>query len=142
MGIQFSRAEFQLWLDNDYICKPLLTDMKRIDYFFSALLILLSAGHGIPGTLMRDGWDSPEAVWSFSGSVAAWLVAAINILRTGRPEDKGVAVVALLGSLSWIGLMVWLAIVADMVLDIRIWLFVGTAAALAGFGFRTLRRQM
>ncbi len=113
--------------------------MKRIDYLFAALLILFSAGHGFLGTLAADGWNSSASVWSFSGSVAAWLVAAINILRTGRPHDKGVAVIALAGSLSWIGLMAWLAVVAHMISDVRIWLFVGTAAGLVGFSIRTLR---
>lgn len=113
--------------------------MKRIDYALAILLIIFSAGHGFLGTLAAEGWDSPESLWSFSGSVAAWLVAAINILRTGRPRDKGVAMVALIGALSWIGLMAWLAVVADMVFDIRIWLFIGTATGLALFSVRTFR---
>ena len=113
--------------------------MKQADYALSVILIVLSAGHGFVGTLAAEGWDSSTSMWSFSGSVAAWMIAAVNILRVGRPADKGVAMVALLGALSWVGLMVWLAVVAHMIADIRIWLFISVAAGLSLFSIRTLR---
>lgn len=106
---------------------------KKLDYFLCVALILFSAGHGILGTLVSMGWQTPDAVWSFSGSVAAWLIAALNILRIKRPSDMLVISLALAGNLAWVGLMIWLGIVADMFLDVRLWLFVLTVVGLAAF---------
>lgn len=115
--------------------------MKKLDYALSFALIVFAAGHGFLGTPASYGWNSPEAVWSFSASVAAWLIAALNILRVSRPGDRGLAAAALIGALAWIGLMLWLAPVAGMMGDIRIWLFVMTAGGLALFSAKGLLRR-
>lgn len=61
--------------------------LSTIDKGFSWALIVLSAGHGILGTLLTSDIHASTTVWSFSGSVAAWMIAAVNILRVGRPKD-------------------------------------------------------
>ncbi len=114
---------------------------KKLDYFLCIALILFSAGHGVLGTLMSVGWQTPEAVWSFSGSIAAWLVAAMNILRIRRPSDVLIIVLALAGNLAWVGLMIWLGVVADMFLDVRLWLFIVTATGLAVFSVSYLSNK-
>lgn len=109
-----------------------------IDRGAALLLALFSAGHGFLGTLAtRDLMDS-ATVWSFSGSIAAWSVAVLNWLRTGRPGDRALARWALAGAVSWAALMVWLAFAADMLADPRPWLFVAVSAVLAGFSARDL----
>jgi hypothetical protein len=113
----------------------------RLDRSLALLLALFSAGHGFLGTLATMPFLASPTVWSFSGSLAAWLIAALNWLRAGRPGDRPLAAWALIGSLAWIGLMVWLAVAAEMVGDVRIWLFVGTCSALAAFSWRDLRRS-
>lgn len=78
-------------------------------------------------------------VWSFSGSIAAWLVAVLNWLRASRPGDRPLAAWALVGAVCWAASMVWLAFAADMLADPRPWLFVAVCLVLAGFSLRDLR---
>jgi len=117
------------------------SSLRRLDRSFAVILAIFSAGHGIPGTLMVRPLDEPYAVWSFSGSVAAWMIAVLNWLRAGRPDDRPLAAWALVGNLAWSGLMIWLAYAAEMTRDVRIYLFVGTCAALAAFSIADLRRS-
>lgn len=115
--------------------------LVRLDRTFAVLLALFSAGHGILGTLLARPLLEPYTVWSFSGSLAAWMIAALNWLRTGRPGDRPLAAWALVGNLAWIGLMLWFAVAADILGDVRIWLFVGSCCVLAAFSIRDLRQR-
>ena len=117
---------------------PVSAAMRRIDRAAAVLLALFAAGHGFLGTLASAPLMESATVWSFSGSVAAWMIAAVNWLRAGRPGDRALAAWALAGALSWIGLMLWLAPAAGMTADPRIWMFVGVCAILAAFGVRDL----
>jgi hypothetical protein len=113
--------------------------MKWIDRGLAVLLALGSAGHGFVGTLMTSPLDDPGTVWSFSGSVAAWLIAALNWMRTSRPGDRVLAFWALIGALAWAGLMLWLMWAAQMWSDPRPWSFIAICAALALFSLRGMR---
>jgi len=113
---------------------------RRVDRAASILLALFAAGHGFLGTLATGSWMESATVWSFSGSVAAWMIAGVNWLRAGRPRDRALAAWALAGALGWAVLMVWLALAADMTRDVRIYLFIGVSLVLAGFSTRDLRR--
>lgn len=105
--------------------------LKIVDRACVVLLALFSAGHGIAGTLMSSPLDQQITLWSFSGSIAAWLIAALNWMRGSRPGDRVLAFWALIGALSWIGLMFWLMPIAAMWADIRPWLFIAVCAVLA-----------
>lgn len=111
---------------------------KWIDRGASVLLAFFSAGHGIAGTLMASPLSEQITLWSFSGSVAAWLIAAMNWLRADRPGDQGLALWSMLGALSWIGLMVWLMQIAAMWADPRPWLFIVVCVVLAAFSLRSM----
>ena len=113
--------------------------LRKADRGASALLALLAFGHAVPGTLMTSPFLDPSTMWSFSGSVAAWAIAALNWLRSSRPGDRSLAAWALAGALAWIGLMVWLMEAASMWSDPRPWLFVAVCAILAAFSLRALR---
>ncbi len=112
--------------------------LKLIDRGAALLLALFSAGHGFLGTVLASPLMDPNTMWSFSGSVAAWLIAVLNWLRTGRPGDRVLAFWALVGNLAWIGLMIWLMAAADMVADLRPWLFVAVCVLLSAFSLRGL----
>lgn len=115
--------------------------LKWTDRAAALLLAFASAGHGIVGTLMSSPlWDS-TTMWSFSGSVAAWAIAVLNWLRTGRTGDRPLAFWALAGALTWIALMLWLMEAAQMWADPRPWMFVGACVILAAFGVRDLTRE-
>lgn len=112
---------------------------RKFDHAAAALLALFAVGHAVPGTLLSNPLMDPATMWSFSGSVAAWAIAALNWLRTSRPGDRPLAACALAGALTWIGLMVWLMEAAQMWADPRPWLFIAVAAILAAYSIRGLR---
>ena len=111
-----------------------------VDRVLSVLLAVLSAGHGFVGVLANQPLLDTYTVWAFSGSIAAWAIAVLNWLRAGRPNDKVIAAWALAGALSWVLIIIWLAVASDMTRDIRIWLFLVVCGALVVFGLQSLRR--
>ncbi|MEO7602119.1 MAG: hypothetical protein ABIS39_02485 [Sphingomicrobium sp.] len=112
---------------------------RKIDRAACVLLAVFALGHAVPGTLMSSPLMDSATMWSFSGSVAAWAIVALNWLRVSRPGDRPLAAWALAGALAWIGLMVWLMEAAQMWADPRPWLFVAVSAILALYSVRALR---
>jgi len=112
----------------------------NLDRVLALLLAVFSAGHGFIGVLFTQPLLETSTVWGFSGSIAAWAIAALNWLRAGRPGDFAIAFWALAGALVWIVLMIWLAAAAQMWQDMRIWLFVSVSGGLAIFGLRDILR--
>lgn len=112
---------------------------RKIDRAASVLLAVFAFGHAVPGTLLANPLMDPATMWSFSGSVAAWAIAALNWLRVSRPGDHPLAGWALAGALAWIGLMVWLMEAAGMWEDPRPWLFIAVCTILAACSFAGLR---
>lgn len=115
--------------------------MKWIDRACAVLLALFSAGHGIVGTLFMSPLTEQITLWSFSGSIAAWLIAALNWMRGSRPGDRVLAFWAGLGAVSWIGLMFWLMQISNMWADPRPWLFIVVCGVLAAFSARGIARR-
>ena len=111
-----------------------------VDRVFAVLLAVLAAGHGFIGVLSARPFIDPYTVWAFSGSVAAWAIAVLNWLRAGRPNDKVIAVWAVAGALTWALMMIWLGVAADMIQDIRIWLFLFVCSGLVLFGLQTIAK--
>lgn len=109
-----------------------------IDRMLSVLLAVLAAGHGFIGVLLTHPLLDSGTVWGFSGSIAVWAIALLNWLRVGRPNDMVIAAWAVVGALSWVLMMIWLAVAADMFHDVRIWLFIVVSGGLAVFGFQTI----
>jgi hypothetical protein len=74
--------------------------LKVVDRIFGGLLVLAACGHTI-GTIL---WTQPMSgifIWSLGSSLAAVLVAVLNIVRAGRPDDKTLAVITLVGTACW-----------------------------------------
>jgi hypothetical protein len=80
---------------------------------------------------------SPMLVWAWSGAVAAVLVAALNLLRVGRPNDRPLAWVSFAGCLLWLLIVVLFAATLFDPLDVRPPYHGLITAALAGFSLRT-----
>jgi hypothetical protein len=104
-----------------------------LDRSVVVLFVLSAAGHGFAGTLMSEPLTETKTLWSFSGSIAAWAIAALNWLRIDRPGDRALAFFSLAGALSWIGLMLWLMPIAGMWSDPRPWIFVVECVVLCAF---------
>jgi hypothetical protein len=112
-------------------------------YAASILLFAFgAAGHAFIGTLMMRPWTETATLWSFSGSVAAWAIAALNWLSMSREDDLALAAWAFAGAIAWIGLMFWLMPIADMWGDVRPWLFVAECAVMGAFALATIRRGL
>lgn len=74
--------------------------LRIVDRIFGVLLALAAGGHTV-GTIL---WAQPMSgifIWSLGSSLAAFLLAALNIIRAGRPNDKTLAVIAALGTGCW-----------------------------------------
>ena len=104
--------------------------LKWFDRTLCVLLVLLSAAHGVLGSLMSLPLGDPDTVWHFSGSIAMWLIALLHWLRAARPHDRPLWLWAMVGSLTWIVIMTWFMEVADWWRDPRPWSFVVVCALL------------
>lgn len=74
--------------------------LKVVDRIFGCLLVLASAGHTV-GTIL---WTQPMSgifIWSLGSSLAGALLGTLNIVRSGRPEDKTLAAITAVGTACW-----------------------------------------
>ena len=74
--------------------------LRTIDRIFAVLLALAACGH-TAGTLL---WTQPMSgifIWSLGSSLAAGMLAALNFVRAGRPNDKTLAVITAVGTACW-----------------------------------------
>jgi hypothetical protein len=103
-----------------------------------ALGILLVVGgilHGV-GSFMAFANALPSLVWALSGSLAALLIAAINLLRSARGTDRPLAWISLCGCLAWIAIAVAFGRSIDNVLDPRVLYHVIVTLGLTAFSLR------
>jgi hypothetical protein len=66
--------------------------LKVVDRIFGCLLALAACGHTV-GTILWTQTTSGIFIWSLGSSLAAALLATLNIVRTGRPDDKTLAII-------------------------------------------------
>ena len=71
--------------------------MNTVDRTFGWLLIVGAILHAA-GSLAASRENPQLLVWALSGSLAALLVAALNLLRVNRPLDKQLALLSFVGS--------------------------------------------
>ena len=74
--------------------------LKIIDRIFGGLLVLAAGGHTV-GTIL---WTKPMSgifIWSLGSSLAAGLLATLNTVRAGRPNDKTLAAITAIGTACW-----------------------------------------
>ena len=111
---------------------------KIIDRFFCGLMAFAALGH-LFGTIKLTQFGTGLFVWSLAGVLAASLLAALNIIRNFRPQDKTIARVALAGYLSWVGIVLLFGLSIGNLFDFRV-VFHGVAAlGLSYFSFQTLQ---
>src|SRR5262245_12219626 len=75
-----------------------------VDRIAGWLLIVGALLHGY-GSYLAYPSLSANLVWALSGSVAALLLAAVNLLRVNRPNDYVLAWISFAGCLVWIGIV-------------------------------------
>ena len=110
--------------------------IKTLDRLFGSLLLIGSLLHSY-GSISSYPLGSQELVWALSGSLAGGLIAVLNLVRSGRPEDRTLAWIAFVGSLSWIAVAVGFGVAIGHLFDPRVLWHAISALALAGFSLRT-----
>jgi hypothetical protein len=106
--------------------------MRNIDRAFGWLLVIGAALHAY-GSLTFYGPQTVTLVWALSGSLAAFLLGAINLMRVNRPADRTLAYVSFAGSLCWWAIALAFGIASQSVTDPRVIYHAIVALVLAGF---------
>jgi hypothetical protein len=110
--------------------------IRAIDRLFGVLLLIGAMLH-IYGSISSYPRGSEALVWALSGSLAAALIAVLNLVRVGRPEDRTLAWITFCGSLCWVAVAIAYGAAIGNVSDPRAVWHALSAFVLAGFSFRT-----
>jgi hypothetical protein len=113
---------------------------KIVDRLLGWLLVIGALLHGF-GSLQAYAALTSIQVWALSGSLAALLLAAINLMRIGRPQDRTLALVSLAGCVGWFAVAVGFGASIGNVLDPRALYHEAVALGLAAMSLRTIVRQ-
>ena len=112
--------------------------MKWIDRGLSFLLILGGIGHTF-GVL--SFYSNPHTLfWSLTASLLIFLLAAINLLRTWRPADRTLAIIASCASATYLVFTFRFGQLIGDLTDFRVILFGVLTAGLTVFGLRQAMR--
>ena len=112
---------------------------KTVDRFFAVLLFAFGVLHAY-GSVKAYPFLAPELVWALSGSGLAILIAVLNFIRSGRPEDRTLAWVCFSGCVVWAVLALSFGASIGNLADPRADLHALAAVVLAVFSFRAAMR--
>ena len=110
--------------------------MKTLDRVFGWLLVLGALLHSA-GSVVALRNNPGVLVWALSGSLAAMLVAALNLMRVNRPADRTLAWVSAAGSIAWTLVAIGFGASIGNVLDPRAMYHAIAGIVLAAFSVRT-----
>lgn len=110
---------------------------RIVDRVFGVALVIAALGH-LFGSFAKYAVGSTELIWAVSASAFAILLAAINLLRAGRPGDRALAWICLIGCIAWIVLALAFNLSIGNIFDPRGLTHAIVTAVLAFFSLRTL----
>jgi hypothetical protein len=110
--------------------------IKIADRIMGALLLIGGVLHGF-GSYQAYANAPSILVWALSGSLAALLLAGINLLRVDRPADHALAWVSFAGCLAWIAIAAAFGLTLGNPLDPRVLYHVIVTLALAALSLRS-----
>ena len=110
--------------------------MRNLDRGLSGLLILGAIGHTLGVLKFYRGQPHP-LFWALCETLLVLLLAAVNLLRTDRPADRGLAWVATAASAAYILVSVEFGMLMGNLLDPRAVTFGLVSLGLTIFGLRT-----
>ena len=110
--------------------------MKTADYVFGWLLGAASLMHGI-GSVLAYRHKPELLLWAEAATLAGLLLAAINLLRAGRPGDRALARVSCAGCVGWILVAVSFGHLAGSLFDPRALSHEAITVVLLVFSFRS-----
>jgi len=108
--------------------------MKWVDRGLSCLLILGGVGHTL-GVL--DFYTEPQTLfWSLTASELIFLLAAINLLRSWRPNDRALAAITAVATAVYFGFTLRFGQIIGNLFDFRVILFGALTLGLTAFSVR------
>jgi hypothetical protein len=113
--------------------------MKMLDRILGWLLVVGSLLHAL-GSIASYRNMPITLVWALSGSLAGLLLAGLNLLRVGRPNDRALAWVSFFGCLGWLAVALAFGKVIGNVFNPRALTHVVITIGLAAMSLRTLAR--
>lgn len=114
--------------------------MRTLDRVLGWLLVVNGLLHGL-GSWTAYHHSPDLLLWALSASLAALLLAALNLLRASRPQDRPLAWVSLGGCVAWIAVALGFGQVIGNASDPRALIHAINAAALAAMSVRTIVRS-
>lgn len=110
--------------------------MGMVDRIFGWLMVLGSLAHSM-GSLHAYGAKPELLLWAESGTLAALLVAALNLLRAGRPEDRVLAWVSVAACVGWLALVLAFGKLVGNYFDFHVLIFMAITLMLLFMSLRT-----
>jgi len=93
--------------------------MKIIDRVFGGVLFLGGFGHGA-GSYVAYRTQPMTLLWAWSASLAIFLLASVNLLRSWRPGDRALAWICVAGCLMQAGFVFVFGRLIGNMLDVRV----------------------
>lgn len=112
--------------------------MKTLDRIFGWLLVVNGLLHAV-GAWSANRATPSALLWPLTGSLAVFLIAAINLVRAERPGDGPIAWISLAGSLAWLIVALCVGALVGNFLDVRVISNAVNAVVLGGMSIRSLR---
>lgn len=109
---------------------------RKIDQLFAGLLLIGAILHAF-GSIASYPRGSQILVWALSGSLAAGLLAVLNLVRAGRPADHALGWITFFGCMCWVAVAIGFGMVIGNVYDPRPLWHATAALVLAAFSLRT-----
>lgn len=110
--------------------------LKMIDRGFAIVLVFGTVGHTF-GSITKYGGHPEELLWALCASLFIALLAALNILRSVRPDDHALAWITVVGTVCWFCAAIAFGAIIDNALDPRVVVFAVACAGLVTFGLRS-----
>ncbi|MGI8770586.1 MAG: hypothetical protein ACR2JE_04050 [Acidobacteriaceae bacterium] len=93
--------------------------MKTLDLILGWLLVLVSLLHAV-GSFAHYRGIPETLLWALSATLAGLLLAALNLLRVRRPDDRPLAWVSLGGCVGWLVIVFAFVRLIGNLLDVRV----------------------
>ena len=110
--------------------------LRYIDRALSVLLILGAIGHTLGVMKFYRGQPHP-LFWALCETLLVLLLAAVNLLRSWRPEDRALAWIATISSGAYVVVSIEFGMLMGNLLDPRAVVFGLVSLGLVLFGLRS-----
>lgn len=113
--------------------------MHTADRVFGWLMVVSAALHCV-GTFAAH-LSAETTLWALAAGLGELLLAALNLLRAGRPADRTLASVTLAGNLGWLIVVLAFGRLVGNYADYRVLIQGAVTLVLLGMSMRTLRAR-